>query len=119
MRHSTHRTLLALACVAFPGALMAEVSDKEPTVVFFWQIGLVASLLGLVAARFRPWLGVICFTPIAVWFAGLFLEMHSTDVGAYLRGEQGNLYYLQAYAAFALAISGFIAGYLWHRRKTS
>jgi len=119
MRHSTPRTLLALACIAFPGALMAEVSDKEPTAVFFWQVGLVASLLSLFAARVRPWLGVICFTPAAIWFAGLFLEIHSPDVGAYLQREQGNLYYLQAYAACALAISGLLTGYFWHRRKPS
>lgn len=29
MRHSTHRTLLALVCIAFPGTLMAEISGRN------------------------------------------------------------------------------------------
>lgn len=66
----------------------------------------------------RGW-GAICFAPAASWFASLFLELHSPDVSLYLRLEQGNGYYLQAYAAFVLAASGLVAGYLWHRRTSS
>lgn len=115
MRHHTPRALLALTCLAYPGVLMAEVSDKEPIAVLFWQVGTAAALICLFTARFKPWLGVICFPLAASWFASLFLELHSPDVSTYLRLEQGNGYYLQAYAAFVLAVSGLVAGYLWHR----
>lgn len=98
---------------------MAEVSDKAPIAALFWQVGLAAALLCLFTARLRPWLGAICFTPAAIWFASLLLELHSPDLSLYLRLEQGNGYYLQAYAAFALALSGLVAGYLWNRRKLS
>jgi len=114
-----YRALLALTCFFYPTVLLAEVSDKEPSAVLFWQVGLAAALLCFFTARFRPWLGAICFVPAAIWFASLFLEIHSPDVGPYLRLEQGKGYYLQAYAAFALAISGFIAGYLWYSREPS
>jgi len=111
--------LLALACLAWPDMLLAEVSDKEPTAGLFWQVGLIGALLCLFAARLKPWLGGICFAPAAIWFATLFMEIHSTDVRPYLRLEQGDSYYLQAYAAFAFILSGLIAGYLWHRRGPS
>lgn len=115
----SHRAILTLACLFYPAVLQAEVSDKEPSAVLFWQVGLAAALLCLFTARFRPWLGAICFAPAAIWFSGLFLEIHSPDVGPYLRLEQGNGYYLQAYAACGLVVSGLIGGYFLHRRKPS
>jgi len=96
MRRHTPRALLALACLAYPGILMAEVSDKEPIAVLFWQVGIAAALLCLFTARFKPWLGAICFVPATSWFASLFLELRSPDISLYLRLEQGNGYYLQA-----------------------
>lgn len=117
MRHPSLRILLTLACFACPSIVMAEVSDKEPVAVLFWQVGLAAALLCLFTARLRPWLGAVCFAPAAIWFASLLLELHSPDVSLYLRLDQGNGYYLQAYGAFALAVAGLVAGYLWHRSK--
>lgn len=117
MIHPTHRALLMLACLACPGSLMAEVSDKELVAVLFWQVGSTTAFLCLCTARFRPWLGAICFIPAAIWFVGLFLSIHAPDIGPYLRLECGNSYYLQAYAAFSLAMAGLITGYLWHKRK--
>lgn len=119
MRYHIPRALLTLACLAYPGILMAEVSDKEPIAVLFWQVGIAAALICLFAARFKPWLGAICFAPAASWFANLFMELHSPDISLYLRLEQGNGYYLQAYTAFVLVFSGLVAGYLWHRGKSS
>lgn len=117
MLRPAYRALLALTCFFYPTVLLAEVSDKEPATVLFWQVGFAAALLCLFTTRLSPLLGVICFTPVALWFANLFLEIHSSDVGPYLRLEQGDGYYLQAYAACGLVISGLVAGYLLHRRK--
>lgn len=119
MLHSLNRTLLMLVCLAYPTVLMAEVSDKEPGTVLFWQVGTGAALLCFLAARARPWLGAACFIPAMIWFITIFFEIHSSDVGPHLRLEQGDGYYLQAYAAFGIAISGLIAGYLWHKRRSS
>lgn len=116
MLYSAHRAILALTCLFYPTVVLAEVSDKEPTAILFWQVGMSAALLSLFAARLSPWLGAICLTPAVLWFANLFLEMHSPDVGPYLRLEQGSGYYLQAYAAGALAVSGLAAGCFWHKR---
>lgn len=108
--------LLALALL--PGGALAEVSDKEPAVQLFWTVGLVAAFLCPLSARFKPWLGVVVFAPAALWFTSLFLEIHSADVGPYLRLEQGTAYYVQAYAAFAVVLFGLIGGVIWHRQSS-
>lgn len=45
MRRPAYRALLMLACLACPGTLLAEVSDKTPIALLFWQVGLAAALL--------------------------------------------------------------------------
>ncbi|MCS0595459.1 hypothetical protein [Massilia agri] len=110
---------LLLSALAFiPGTAIAEVSDKEPTISLFWTVGLTAAMLCLFAARLRPWLGVLFFATVAFWFIGLLLEIHSPDVGPYLRLEQGTVYYIQAYAAFAVVLFGLIVGLIWRRRSS-
>jgi hypothetical protein len=122
MLHSTHRAILNLAVLTvlvYPATVFAEVSDKEPSADLFWKIGLAAAIICLVGARMKPWLGIICFVPAALWFAGLFLELHSPDVGPHLRIEHGAAYFLQAYAAFVLSLCGLFAGYVWHYKRVT
>jgi len=122
MRHSTHRAisnLAVLTVLAYPATVFAEVSDKEPSTYLFWKIGLAAAIICVAGARMRPWLGIICFLPVAIWFGSLFLELHSFDVGPHLRIEQGTSYFLQAYAAFGLPLCGLLAGYVWHRKSAA
>ncbi len=122
MLHPTHRAILklvTLTILVYPAAVFAEVSDKEPSADIFWKIGLAAAIICLVGARMKPWLGVTCFVPVALWFTSLFLELHSFDVGPHLRIEQGTAYFLQAYAAFGLPLCGLVAGYVWHRKSVT
>ena len=122
MRHSIFRNVLKLACsvmLSVPVTALAEVSDKEPAAGLFWQVGLLSSLLCLVGARIRPWLGTLCFVPAAIWFLSLFLEIHSPDVSPYLRLEQDIGYFIHAYAAFGITVCGLVAGYIWHRKRTT
>lgn len=122
MLHSTHHAILKLAVLAvlvYPATVFAEVSDKEPSTDLFWKIGLTAAIICLVGARMKPWLGVTCFVPVALWFGILFLELHAFDVGPHLRIEQGTAYFLQAYAAFGLPLCGLLTGYVWHRKSAT
>ena len=115
MLHPTHRAILklvTLTILVYPAAVFAEVSDKAPSADIFWKIGLAAAIVCLVGARMKPWLGITCFVPVALWFTSLFLELHSFDVGPHLRIEQGTAYFLQAYAAFGLPLCGLVAGYV-------
>lgn len=122
MLYSTHRAVLARASFLIllsPGSVLAEVSDKEPATSLFWTVGLATALLCLFGARIRPWLGLVFFAPAALWFSSLFLEIHSSDVGPYLRVEQGAFYFWQAYGAFGTVLCGLILGYFWHKRISS
>jgi hypothetical protein len=122
MFHSTHRAILNLAVLAllvYPATVFAEVSDKEPFADLFWKIGLAAAIVCLVGARMKPWLGITCFVPVALWFGSLFLGLHSPDVGPHLRIEQGSAYFLQAYAASGLPSCGLLAGYVWYRKHAT
>jgi len=122
MLHSIHRAILNLAVLTvlvYPAIVFAEVSDKEPSTDLFWKIGLAAAIICVAGARMRPWLGIICFLPAAIWFANLLMEIHSPDVGPHLRIEQGSAYFLQAYVAFGLPLCGLLAGYAWHRKRVT
>jgi hypothetical protein len=122
MLHSTHRAILKLAfltVLVYPATVFAEVSDKEPSADLFWKISLAAAIVCFVGTRIKPWLGIICFIPVALWFGILFLELHSPDVGPHLHLEQGTAYVLQAYAAFGLSLCGLLTGYLWHRKSVT
>jgi len=122
MLHFTHCAILKLAVLSvlvYPATVFAEVSDKEPSADLFWKIGLAAAIICLVGARMKPWVGVTCFVPVALWFGILFQEFHSFDVGPHLRIEQGTAYFLRAYAAFGLPLCGLLAGYFWHRKSVT
>jgi hypothetical protein len=122
MLHYTHRAILKfafLSVLVYPATVFAEVSEKEPSADLFWKIGLAAAIICLVGARVKPWLGVTCFVPVALWFGILFQEFYSFDVGPHLRIEQGTAYFLQAYAAFGLPLCGLLAGYVWHRKSAA
>lgn len=111
------RIVAALVLLITPSVLLAEVSDKEPTFNLFWTIGLTTALLCLVVARIKPWLGTICLIPAAIWYASLFLEFQSPDVGPHLRSEQGYIYFLQAYMSCTLPLCGLLTGCVLHHRK--
>jgi hypothetical protein len=120
MLTSTYRAILkivTLMMLVYPAAVFAEVSDKEPSTDLFWKIGLAAAIICLVGARKKPWLGVICFVPVALWFGSVLLELHSFDIGPHLRIEQGNAYFLQAYAAFGLSLCGLLVGNVSHHKS--
>ena len=122
MLHSTHRAILNLAVLTvlvYPATVFAEVSDKEPSTDLFWKIGLAAAVICFIGARTKPWLGIVCLLPVAIWFGSLFLELHSPDVGPHLRLEQGSAYLLQTYAAFGLPFCGSLAGYIRYRKRAT
>jgi hypothetical protein len=53
-----------------------------------------------------------------LWFASLFTEIHSADVGPHLFAEQGWPYYVQVYVSFALFVSSIVLGLLMNRRRS-
>lgn len=128
MLHTAHRPLPApmkarsttalLALALAPGLAMAEVSDKTPALWHIWAVALGASAVCMAGMAWRRWLGAALAVVPALWFAGLLLEIHSTDVGPYLYAEQGWSYYLQAYLALAVFLASLVLGLrLGERRR--
>ena len=101
----------------FPTAALAEVSDKEPTLLFVWTIGAVAAVICFFGTYFRKWLAPILATLPLLWFASFLMEIHSKDVGPYLYAEQGLSYYVQSYLSLTLFISGIALGLLMNKRR--
>jgi hypothetical protein len=118
---STVRALLEKAAFVLPllapSAAMAEVSDKEPSLVFVWALGSVASIVCFVGTYFRWRLAPILAALPLLWFASLFMEIHSADVGPHLYAEQGLSYYIQSYLSLAIFMAGLVLGLIMNKRR--
>lgn len=123
MLHPSNRALLVkLAFVALsfiPAFAFAEVSDKEPTVLYVWLVGIIAALVCLLGTYYRRWLAPILAALPLLWFASLLIEIHSADVGPYLYAEQGMTYYVQAYLSLAIFVAGVLLGLFLNGRRNS
>jgi len=83
---------------------VAEVMDKEPTILVVWVSAFLLAVLGVAAAALRWWAGLI-FTAVAVMLSiAILLEIHDPYVGPAIRREAGSGYVVQVYAAAATAI---------------
>jgi len=100
-----------------PGAVFAEVSDKEPSLLSVWAMGAVAAIICFVGTYFYKWLAPLLAVLPLLWFASLLVEIHSADVGPYLYAEQGLSYYVQSYLSLTLFISGIILGLVMNKRR--
>jgi hypothetical protein len=98
--------------VAFPDAAVAEVMDKEPTLVVTWAWALVGGALGLVGWRFRWWLGAALALLPAAYFVGLHFELADPYVGPAIAAEAGRGYRLWSYGAVVVFVVMHMVG-LW------
>ena len=116
MRES-RASLLVLALlggsVAFPDLAVAEVMDKEPTLVATWAWALIGGALGLAGWRFRWWAGVVSTLLPAAYFAGLHFELTDPYVGPDIVKEAGRGYVLWSYCAAVVFIALHATG-MWH-----
>lgn len=59
----------------------------------------------------------------SLWFASLFLEIHSLDVGSYVLVEQGAASCQHTYASLAIVVVvvvvGLVFGRIWYRHRRS
>ena len=99
--------------VTFPQVAVAEVMDKEPTLVATWAWALVGGALGLVGWRWRWWAGAVLVLLPAAYFTGLHFELTDPYVGPDIVREAGRGYVLWSYSAAAVFIVLQVAG-VWH-----
>src|SRR5438132_361643 len=99
--------------VAFPQFAVAEVMDKEPTLVTTWVWALAGGALGLVGWRWRWWAGAVLVLLPAAYFTALHFELTDPYVGPDIVREAGLGYVLWSYSAAAVFIVLQVAG-VWH-----
>lgn len=94
--------------------LLAEVMDKEPTLVFLWAYFLGFGAIGFLLGRVRWWtsLGVAPFVGLmALAHLG---ELRDPVIGPAIVVEAGTQYVMQSYAAMAagavLPVLGIVIG---------
>jgi hypothetical protein len=88
----------------------AEVMDKEPSVPMIWGTAMVCSVLGFMAARFKPALLVGTGLLAALFLGGVVAEINDKTIGQPIIKEAGKSYPIQAYAAIAVVILAHATG---------
>ena len=99
--------------------VLAEVMDKEPSILRNWLVLLGLGVLGLALSRFRWWAGLLAL-PLVVLYAGVLLtEQLDPYVGPAIRHEAGLTYPIQAGIAAVLAIGFTLVGAAGRRRRVA
>ena len=96
-----------------------EVMDKEPTLIGLWVWTIGWSMLGVLACRYRSWLGIFTFLFGQSVPYGTILEIKDPDVGRYILLEAGHFYVNQVYLAFWWVILIHLFGFLLYLRRRS
>jgi len=95
--------------------ILAEVADKEPTIIAIWCIAVFLCVGGFLLCRWRRAAGVIVLPLAAVWAWGLFSEIRDPYVGPAILNELGRGYVAQAYLAALIPFVVVAIGF-WRRR---
>ena len=114
--HALPKALIVVIATCYLPCAYAEVSDKVPTLPLIWGVAIASGLICLMATYFRRWLLISVAVP-AVWFFGLFLEIHSPDVGPAILVEAGRGYIIHAYLAALSVIALGVLGWILNAQK--
>src|SRR5262245_42429756 len=113
------RAIVLLLLTVAPPPLMAEVSDKMPTIMEILLQGAIVGVALFLLSSLRWWL-VVPGLAIAFWFVAstvaLWLEVPMPEA---LIHEQGIRYFAFAVAADLLVLLGATGGVVFGRRRRS
>jgi hypothetical protein len=96
--------------------VLAEVSDKEPTLADIWCVAGFSCMTGFLLCRWQRFAGLVVLPPVAVWVWAMFLEIHDPYVGPAILAELGQSYVVQAHIASFLPFM-FVAIGFWRRGR--
>jgi hypothetical protein len=108
--------------------VVAEVSDKIPSVWFFWCFHLVAAAVVLVLTRrAQRRAALVLLLPLAIAWAAFFayIALEEDPLGD-VTGEMGRTYYIQQAVAALLPVGAVVVGRAvsvhrgrsnWHRAE--
>jgi hypothetical protein len=97
--------------------MLAEVSDKVPTIAGIWLFAAVISLLCLFASAWRRRAALVALPLIALWAFIITSEVRDPYVGPAIVAELGRGYVTQAYIAAIAPVIFVVIGLL--RRRTN
>ncbi len=102
--------LAVFIAVAWTLPAYAEVMDKEPSVPMIWGAATVCSVLGFIAATFKPALAVVTGMFAVLYLGGVIGEINDQTIGKAIIKEAGNSYPIHAYVAVAVVIMAHATG---------
>lgn len=112
------KTLSFLFLELYLSAAYAEVMDKLPSLAYIWGVAIACGIICGVLTYFRRWLFILVVLPL-MWFASLFTEIHSGDMGPAIFAEAGGSYINQTYLATFTLIVFTTLGWMLNARKRS
>ena len=93
-----------------PIPLLAEIADKEPTLLTVWIVAIALSLAAFAACSWRRWMVVLPLSVAAVWAFAIISELRDPQLGPAISEELGWSYVLQAHLAACIPfLFGFVA----------
>src|SRR5215471_18136988 len=96
--------------------ILAEVSDKVPTIGGIWLFAAVICMGSLIASAWRRRAALVALPLIALWAFMITSEVRDPYVGPAIVSELGRGYVTQAYIAAAVPVVFVVIGLL--RRRT-
>ena len=98
---------------------LAEVADKEPTVVWLWTVTAIISAVSFALCRWRRWAAIITIPAAVIWISVLLPEIRDRFVGPAILQELGRGYVVQTYFAAFVPLLFLVLGLTYRRREPS
>lgn len=111
------RALSVILLALFPVLGLAEVMDKESSLVAVLLWGLIGALLVFLAARLKPLLLFILVPVIGLFFFGHLSELMDPYVGPVMAAQAGQFYVFISWTAPAMVLVGGGVGFAFRRRN--
>jgi len=99
--------------------VLAEVADKEPTLLKFWIVSIFLSGASLLFGLWRRWTALIPAAAAAIWACAVWSELNDHFVGPAIRKELGDTYIAQSYVSTLLPFVFIIVVFLRGKPKGS
>ena len=99
-----------------PLQFLAEVADKEPSVVEIWLVFAGLGVLGVFLARARWWAPVIVLPGVLLFALQVGCEITDPYVGPAIRSELGLGYVMQSIVAIATGVLLPLMA-AWHAKR--
>lgn len=84
---------------------LAEIADKEPTLLKFWSVAIVLSVASLLFGLWRRWTVLIPASLSIIWAYAVWSELQDRVVRPALQEQLGDAYVIQGYASTLLPLA--------------